>query len=151
MHDLSWRGRLWKTCLIMKFLVLLLFVTTLQLSASVYSQEARVTVHLQNASFEEVVKVLESSTDFTFLYRDHQVMRIKNLSSRSAPLRELSPLRTVRASFPAYGSSNMTITDFVVGRVISFSTFIFIIYFAFYVYNWYVQEFLPFVRRLFVQ
>ena len=72
-------------------------------------------------------------------------------SSRSAPLRELSPLRTVRASFPAYGSSNMTITDFVVGRVISFSTFIFIIYFAFYVYNWYVQEFLPFVRRLFVQ
>ena len=80
MHDLSWRGRLWKTCLIMKFLVLLLFVTTLQLSASVYSQEARVTVHLQNASFEEVVKVLESSTDFTFLYRDHQVMRIKNLN-----------------------------------------------------------------------
>ena len=64
----------------MKFLVLLLFVTTLQLSASVYSQEARVTVHLQNASFEEVVKVLESSTDFTFLYRDHQVMRIKNLN-----------------------------------------------------------------------
>lgn len=80
MHDLSWRGRLWKICLIMKFLVLLLFVTTLQLSASVYSQEVRVTVHLQNASFEEVVKVLESSTDFTFLYRDHQVMRIKNLN-----------------------------------------------------------------------
>ena len=67
-------------------------------------------------------------------------------SSRSAPLRELSPLRTVRASFPAYGSSNMTVTDFVIGRAISFSTFIFIIYFAFYVYNWYVQEFLPFVR-----
>lgn len=68
------------------------------------------------------------------------------VSSRSAPLRELSPLRTVRASFPAYGSSNMTVTDFVIGRAISFSTFIFIIYFAFYVYNWYVQEFLPFVR-----
>ncbi len=67
-------------------------------------------------------------------------------SSRSAPLRELSPLRTVRASFPAYGSSNMTVTDFVIGRAISFSTFIFIIYFAFYVYNWYVQEFLPFVH-----
>lgn len=71
---------------------------------------------------------------------------LARLSSRSAPLRELSPLRTVRASFPAYGSSNMTATDFVVGRAISFSTFIFIIYFAFYVYNWYVQEFLPFVR-----
>ena len=51
MHDLSWRERLRKTCLIMKLIVLLLFVTTLHLSASVYSQEARVTVHLQNASF----------------------------------------------------------------------------------------------------
>lgn len=69
-----------KTCLIMKFLVLLLFVSTLQLSASVYSQEARVTVHLQNASFEDVVSVLENSTEFTFLYRDHQVMQIKNLN-----------------------------------------------------------------------
>ena len=73
-------------------------------------------------------------------------LNLAKLSSRSAPLRELSPLRTVRASFPAYGSSNMTVTDFVIGRAISFSTFIFIIYFAFYVYNWYVQEFLPFVR-----
>lgn len=80
MHDLSWRGRLRKTCLIMKFLVLLLFVSTLQLSANVYSQEARVTVHLQNASFEDVVSVLENSTEFTFLYRDHQVMQIKNLN-----------------------------------------------------------------------
>lgn len=80
MHDLSWRERLRKTCLIMKFLVLILFVSTLQLSASVYSQEAKVTVHLQNASFEDVVKALENSTDFTFLYRDHQVMQIKNLN-----------------------------------------------------------------------
>lgn len=52
----------------MKFLVLLLFVSTLHLSASVYSQEARVSLHLQNASFEEVVKALESVTDYTFLF-----------------------------------------------------------------------------------
>ena len=47
MHDLPWRGMLWKTCLIMKFLVLLLFVAALPLSASVYGQEARVTLHLK--------------------------------------------------------------------------------------------------------
>ncbi len=64
----------------MKFLVLLLFVSTLHLSASVYSQEARVSLHLQNASFEEVVKALESVTDYTFLFRDHQVAHIKNLN-----------------------------------------------------------------------
>ena len=80
MHDLPWRGRLWKTCLIMKFLVLLLFVAALPLSASVYGQEARVTLHLKNASFEEVVKVLEKATSYTFLYRDHQVANIKELN-----------------------------------------------------------------------
>ena len=80
MHDLSWRERLWKTCLIMKFLVLLLFVSTLQLSAGVYSQEARVSLHLENASFEEVVKVLERTTDYTFLFRDNQVAGIRNLN-----------------------------------------------------------------------
>lgn len=80
MHDLSWEERLRKTCLIMRFLALILFVSTFQLSASVYSQETRVTVHLQNASFEDVVKILEHSTDFTFLYRDHQVAQIRNLN-----------------------------------------------------------------------
>lgn len=64
----------------MKLIVLLLFVTTLHLSASVYSQEARVTVHLQNASFGDVVKTLENLTNYTFLYRDHQVAQIKNLN-----------------------------------------------------------------------
>ena len=64
----------------MRFLALILFVSTFQLSASVYSQETRVTVHLQNASFEDVVKILEHSTDFTFLYRDHQVTGIRNLN-----------------------------------------------------------------------
>ena len=79
-HDLSLRERLRKTCLIMKFLVLLLFVSTVHLSAKVYSQEAKVTVNLQNASFNDVVNVLENSTNFTFLYREHQVAQIKNLN-----------------------------------------------------------------------
>ena len=64
----------------MKFLVLLLFVSTLQLSADGYSQEARVSLHLENASFEEVVKVLERTTDYTFLFRDNQVTGIRNLN-----------------------------------------------------------------------
>ncbi len=80
MHDLSRRERLRKTCLIMRFLALLLFVSTLQLSADVYSQETRVTLHLQNASFEDVVKILEHTTDYTFLFRDNQVAGIRNLN-----------------------------------------------------------------------
>lgn len=64
----------------MKFFILFLFATTLQLSASVYSQEAKVTLHMQDASFEEVVKALENSTRYTFLYRDHQIASIKKLN-----------------------------------------------------------------------
>ena len=45
-----------------------------------YSQEARVSLHLENASFEEVVKVLERTTDYTFLFRDNQVAGIRNLN-----------------------------------------------------------------------
>lgn len=79
-HDFHGRGCLLKTCLVLKFLVLLIFVSSMQLSAEVYSQKAKVTVHLQNATFEDVARMLESVTDYTFLYRDHQVVDIKNLN-----------------------------------------------------------------------
>lgn len=38
------------------------------------------------------------------------------MSSRSAPLRELSPLRTVRESFPSYGSSNSKLLFVILWR-----------------------------------
>lgn len=79
-HDFHGRGCLLKTCLVLKFLVLLIFVSSMQLSAEVYSQKAKVTVHLQNATFEDVARMLESATEYTFLYRDHQVVDIKNLN-----------------------------------------------------------------------
>ena len=39
---------------------------------------------------------------------------------------DISPLRTVRASFPAYGSSNMTVIGFDADKAISFTTFMLI-------------------------
>lgn len=64
----------------MKFLVLFLVVSTMQLSANVYSQVAKVTLNLENVSFEQVVKELEATTGYTFLYRDAQVEQLKDLS-----------------------------------------------------------------------
>ena len=44
--------------------------------------------------------------------------RYWSMSSRSAPLRELSPLRTVRESFPSYGSSNSKLLFVTKSRLI---------------------------------
>ena len=45
-------------------------------------------------------------------------LRYISMSSRSAPLRELSPLRTVRESFPSYGSSNSKLLFVTKSRLI---------------------------------
>lgn len=77
---LFWEKRRLKTLLIMKFLALFLFVSTLQLSAKVYSQVAKVTLNLENVSFEQLVKELEVTTGYTFLYREAQVENLKDLN-----------------------------------------------------------------------
>lgn len=64
----------------MKFFVVFLFVLTFQVSARGYGQEAKVTLNLEKASFHEMVRALERSTGYTFLYRDEQVKGITNLS-----------------------------------------------------------------------
>ena len=77
---LFWEKRRLKTLLIMKFLALFLIVSTFQLSAKVYSQMAKVTLNLERVSFDELVKQLEASTGYTFLYRDAQVEKLNSLS-----------------------------------------------------------------------
>lgn len=79
MHDAHSRASLWKTCLIMKFLFLFLLVSATQLTASVYGQVGKVTLQMEDATFEEVMQALESATGYTFVYQDRQVAEVKNL------------------------------------------------------------------------
>lgn len=69
-----------KVLLTMKFLMFFILVSVLQSSANVYSQVERVSVNLEKATFGEMVKTLEKTTGYTFLYRDDQVEQVKNLN-----------------------------------------------------------------------
>ncbi|WP_065219272.1 MULTISPECIES: SusC/RagA family TonB-linked outer membrane protein [Butyricimonas] len=64
----------------MKFVMLLLLVSAMQVTAGVYSQEAKVTLQVENASFESVIRLLEKSTDYTFLYEDRHVEGVQHLN-----------------------------------------------------------------------
>lgn len=80
LFDLLFKRRRSKTWLIMKFVVLFLLVSVAQVTAGVYSQEAKVTLQVENASFESVIRLLEKSTDYTFLYEDQHVESVQHLN-----------------------------------------------------------------------
>ena len=61
-------SRLHKHSLAMKITTLLLFVSLFSLQANSYSQRNKVTLHLSNASVEQVLQKIESITDFKFIY-----------------------------------------------------------------------------------
>ena len=52
----------------MRFIVLFMCVSAMQLTAAVYSQEVKVTLSVKDASFESVIRLLEANTEYTFLY-----------------------------------------------------------------------------------
>lgn len=64
----------------MRFVILFLLVSAMQVTAGVYSQEAKVTLQVENASFESVIRLLEKSTDYTFLYEDRHVEGVQHLN-----------------------------------------------------------------------
>ncbi|MFR7810318.1 MAG: hypothetical protein ACLU4N_14225 [Butyricimonas faecihominis] len=55
------KRRLLKTWLIMRFIVLFMCVSAMQLTAAVYSQEVKVTLSVKDASFESVIRLLEAN------------------------------------------------------------------------------------------
>lgn len=75
----------------MKFLVLFLILFTQQITATVYSQDMKVTLHLEKASFQEMVQALEKATGYTFLYREDQVrdLGVVNIQGKDLVLEEV--------------------------------------------------------------
>lgn len=54
----------------MKLSYLLVFLTTINVSASLYSQSAKLDIAVKNTSVREVLKLLEKQSDFRFFYSD---------------------------------------------------------------------------------
>lgn len=57
----------------MKLTLLILFVSLVHVSASVYSQQTKLNVSLQNTSVREVLKLIEDQSEFYFLYKNEDI------------------------------------------------------------------------------
>jgi len=64
----------------MKFSFIILFVSIVQASASVYSQTTRLDLKVENKSMREVLKLIEQESNFRFFYNDEFNELTKNVN-----------------------------------------------------------------------
>lgn len=74
---LLFQRRMVKNVFKMKFLTLFLCYSSFQLSANVYSQIAKVSLEVKNASLEQVIQLLEKESGYIFLYEDAQIEQVQ--------------------------------------------------------------------------
>lgn len=70
----------WKGVEKFVFFTFFLFFLTFPMLASAYAQLRKVSFEVQNVNLAEIIAILEKSTNYTFLYQDEQVERVKNLT-----------------------------------------------------------------------
>lgn len=75
--DLLMPGRLLERCRKIVFFTFFLFFLTFPMLASAYAQLRKVSFEVQNVNLAEIIAILEKSTNYTFLYQDEQVERVK--------------------------------------------------------------------------
>jgi TonB-linked SusC/RagA family outer membrane protein len=62
--------KIWMT---MRLIVLLLFVSLMHVSASVYSQKTKLNIKVENATLQQVFKALQDQSEFDFFYKNEQI------------------------------------------------------------------------------
>ena len=85
------RRNLIKSLLIMKLTVLLILMASTQISARVFSQETKISLHLKDADFSKLFKAIEKKTDFRFVYSNNILPPGKklNIDVKSTALSEI--------------------------------------------------------------
>lgn len=75
----------------MKFFMLFMLLTALQVNAVVKSQETLLNVNVARVSLVEVLKMIESKSDYTCLYSHEDVAKVDNLTVelKNATVREI--------------------------------------------------------------
>lgn len=69
-----------KIWLIMRLTAFFTFVLLMQVTASVYSQQTRFNLKLEDASLEQVFRTIQEQSDFTFFYKTDQIPSVKKVS-----------------------------------------------------------------------
>jgi len=92
-----------KLWLIMRFSVVFLFITLLTVSASTYSQQAKLSVKLKNATLKEVLQQIQNTSEFEFFFNHEAVDLDKriSLSMKDASVEQIlsEVLKTQAVSF----------------------------------------------------
>ena len=64
----------------MKLTFILLFISFMQVSATLYSQNDRVSIQVKGGLIEDVFRLIERQSNYVFVYNHEQVSRVKKLS-----------------------------------------------------------------------
>ncbi|MFR7878000.1 MAG: STN domain-containing protein [Butyricimonas paravirosa] len=64
----------------MKLKLVLILISSFQLSAAVYSQDNRLTLKMEDASLEQVIWEIQKQTDFVFMYGTRDITKVTNLT-----------------------------------------------------------------------
>ncbi len=85
------RSTFQKLLLIMKLTFLITFLTVIQVSGSVYSQNARLTLSVEDKPMREVFKLIEQESNFRFFYNDefNELNKMVNLDVREEKIDDI--------------------------------------------------------------
>jgi TonB-linked SusC/RagA family outer membrane protein len=67
------REKVCKIWMTMRLIVFLFFVSLVHVSASVYSQKTKLNIKLENATLQQVFKVIQEQSEFDFFYKNEQI------------------------------------------------------------------------------
>jgi TonB-linked SusC/RagA family outer membrane protein len=73
LYGIVYQKSIYKILLTMKLTFLLTFVTVFQLAATGYSQKARVSIHVNNASYLDVFNEIEKQSEYRIFYKVDQL------------------------------------------------------------------------------
>jgi uncharacterized protein (UPF0248 family) len=88
LNDERLNHSLFKWLRIMKLTLFFLLAALIHVSASVYSQQTKLSVSLKNAAVKDVLERIEDQSDYFFMYRDEDidVHRIVNVNVQEKTL-----------------------------------------------------------------
>lgn len=65
---------------VMKITLMLVLVGIIQVSAATYAQEHRISVHVKNGTFYDVVSQIEKQSEFMFFYKSEEISGIQRIN-----------------------------------------------------------------------
>lgn len=73
--------RKWRKILfVMKLKLILILISSFQLTAAVHSQNSKLTLKMENVSLEQVIWEIQKQTDFVFMYGMQDIAKVSNLT-----------------------------------------------------------------------